>query len=269
MRVVLHKARGETPLRTIERFKATHPAYASLPACYAGRLDPMASGKLLVLLGDACKRKDRYQKLDKEYVVEVLLDVSSDTGDVLGIVERTAHETIMPPDLRRSLRILKGTHELPYPAFSSKTVHGKPLFLHALEGTLATIQIPRHSETVYRIDVTGVRTLSADELRARVDEALSLVPRTDEPSKALGADFRIEAVRASWEEALRAPRSYAVLTLTVACGSGTYMRTLAGRLGEVLSTKALALSITRTRIGRYLPFLRWWRDIDSTVIDGV
>ena len=83
----------------------------------------------------------------------------------------------------------------------------------------------------------------------RVTSLLALAPTSDEPSKALGADFRIDAVKKSWRQVFAHPRSYQVLSLTVSCGSGTYMRSLAARIGASLGTRALALSIRRTRIG--------------------
>ncbi len=86
--VVLDKKIGQTPLEALTLWKQAHPKYANMPATYAGRLDPLASGKLLVLLGEECKRKDTYTGLDKEYEVSILLDLATDTGDLLGIPNR-------------------------------------------------------------------------------------------------------------------------------------------------------------------------------------
>lgn len=261
--VILNKKRGETPLEALEKWRSEHPAFASLPASYAGRLDPMASGKLLVLLGDECKRQDAYTGLDKEYVIEVALDLATDTGDALGLpsyAEHTTHPT--KTALRNTLNAVTGTHTVPYPAFSSKTVDGKPLFMYALEGTLDTIRIPEHDETVYRIKLLTMESVSPSELRKRISENLTCVPRSDEPSKTLGADFRQDVIRAGWRALFdRMPeQSFSVLTLRVTCASGTYMRTLASRIAKELDTEAFALSIDRTKIGMYKklgPFSLW------------
>lgn len=248
-RVLLHKKVGETPLQALEVWRRTHPRYTQVPASYAGRLDPMASGALLVLLGDECKRQKDYTKLDKEYDVEVLLDVGSDTGDILGITTAREYETqVSPRALERILEKERGTHARQYPVYSSKTVAGKPLFLYALEGTLATIEVPAHEETIYHVQKRGSYQLSTSELLARITSLLALAPTSDEPSKALGADFRIHAVRNAWTSVLLTERSYTVLKLRVRCGSGTYMRSLAARIGKALGTDALALSIHRRRI---------------------
>ena len=49
----------------------------------------MASGKLLILIGDECKNQKKYFGLDKEYEFEVLFGVESDTGDVLGLISKS------------------------------------------------------------------------------------------------------------------------------------------------------------------------------------
>ena len=157
--------------------------------------------------------------------------------------------------LTRTLHQELGSHLRPYPIFSSKTVQGKPLFLHALEGTIASAQVPEHVERIYHIRHNEVCTLSCAELESRILKFLDLVPRTKEPSKMLGADFRVDAIRAQWESLFSnaAQMHFPVLRLRVVCASGTYMRSLAGRIGESLHTKALAFSIRRTKIGKYIP----------------
>jgi len=257
-RIIIEKNVGETPLAALTAWKRGNPAYAHIPASYAGRLDPMARGKLLILLGDECKKQKHYTNLDKEYEIEVLLDMGSDTGDVLGLPEYPRTETSVTQNiLRTTLRNERGVHRRSYPPFSSKTVNGKPLFLYALEGTIGDITIPEHDEQIYNISLQRIATISSDTLAASVREFLAKVPKSDEPSKQLGADFRVKEISECWEAILKdvGPRSFTVLSLRVTCGSGTYMRSLAGRIGEALGTRGLALSINRTKIGKYW---KWW-----------
>ncbi|TSC64556.1 MAG: tRNA pseudouridine55 synthase, partial [Parcubacteria group bacterium Gr01-1014_91] len=151
---------GETPLAAIRVWKIENQEYAHLPASYAGRLDPMASGKLLVLLGEECKRQHEYTNLDKEYNIEVLLDIGSDTGDVLGMSEYAERGTELDERaLAAALASERGAHMRAYPAFSSKTIDGKPLFLHALEGSLSYMKVPEHVECIYNIQHHGSYTI--------------------------------------------------------------------------------------------------------------
>lgn len=256
--VLLEKPLGKTPLEVVSAWKSFQGLPLSFPASYAGRLDPMASGKLLVLLGDECRRQKEYTGLDKEYEVEVLLGVGSDTGDVLGVPSLGDKRTLSTKEIKNALLKELGTHEHAYPVFSSKTVNGKPLFLYSLEGTLGTISVPTHKETLYRIKCLKKTELSNSKLKERVEQMLSLAPVSNEPSKLLGADFRIKTIRPLWENILMEEQEYVVLSLRVTCGSGTYMRSLAARIGESLGTKGLALSIRRTKIGTYSPLLGFW-----------
>ena len=91
--VILEKEVGETPLIALRKWKEQNPEYKDVIASYAGRLDPMASGKLLVLFGEECKKQKSYTNLDKEYEIEVLFDVGTDTGDALGLTEYSGKAT--------------------------------------------------------------------------------------------------------------------------------------------------------------------------------
>lgn len=263
--IVFHKKRGDTPLDLITVWKQQNPEYEHIPLSYAGRLDPMAEGRLLVLVGEECKRQRWYTKFDKEYEVEIVLDLGTDTLDVLGIPNYTTKNTVVTHEqIESALKKIIGTHIVPYPAFSSKTVAGKPLFVYALEGALDSIVIPEHKETIHDVSILSLETISNATLKERIEEALTKVPRSDESSKVLGADFRQEVIRPGWRTIMNAipEREFEVIKLRVVCGSGTYMRTLARRLAGELDTEAFALSINRTKIGSYIqfgPFKFWGR----------
>ena len=103
----------------------------------------MASGKLLVLIGDECKRQSEYHGLDKEYEFSVLFGISSDTADVLGRLRTLSLvPTVSSEQLAEVAEDLVGDIELPYPHFSSKTVEGKPLHTWTMEGRLEETKFP-------------------------------------------------------------------------------------------------------------------------------
>jgi tRNA U55 pseudouridine synthase TruB len=246
------KQLGETPLEALERLRRKEGIPLDVPLAYAGRLDPMATGKLLLLVGDECKEQERYHGLDKEYVFETLCGVHSDSGDVLGIV--TPGKGPDPDtDLAQVCRGLCGTITLPYPHFSSKTVHGKPLHTWTLENRLHEITIPTKESVVYALRHERTYSLTATALIERVSAMINSIPAVTDPKKALGADFRRHEVRGSWQELYYADteRSYLVHQFRCIASSGTYMRSLAEVIGTRLGCGALALSIERTRIGRY------------------
>lgn len=256
--VVLEKVVGETPLECTEAWRAVNPEYATTPLAYAGRLDPLASGKLLVLIGDECKRQTEYHNLDKRYQVDVVFGLGSDTGDVMGLLTSTdATPDVTPAELRTTLTTLTGDVALPYPVFSAKTVGGKPLHTWAMEGRLDEITIPTKRSTIYNIKLTSLTSLSATDLYEQALQKINSIPPVTESRKALGNDFRRTDIRTSWQDWLEAHKGqiFPVATITCTASSGTYMRTLANTIARQHHTLGLALSIHRTHIGRYSTFL--------------
>ena len=70
--IVLNKKEGETPLEAAESFRYLHKAYKDIKMTYAGRLDPIASGLLLILAGEEIKNKEKYLNLNTIRVFEIL-----------------------------------------------------------------------------------------------------------------------------------------------------------------------------------------------------
>jgi tRNA pseudouridine55 synthase len=257
--IVIDKRVGETPLQALDALRLRDPRFAAVKLAYAGRLDPMACGKLLVVVGEECKKHAAYLGFDKEYVIEVAFGVSSDTGDVLGIA--TACEPV-PIERRALLRAVKariGKSVMPFPIYSSKPVRGKPLFQWALEGKLDEIDVPIQESLIYDMHLDSLEAVSSEGLQKRIYESIESLPHVIEASKAEGKDFRRDEVRASWKRIFDERRQdpYMVAKIRVVCSSGTYMRTLAETLAQDLGTCGLALSIKRTKIGSYARFGLW------------
>lgn len=252
--IVLEKAVGETPLEVLESWRQTRPDLVNVPLAYAGRLDPMASGKLLVLIGEECKKQTEYHHLDKEYVVEILFGIHSDSGDVLGIVEETSVTTLSKEVVIETLKGFVGSIEFPYPVFSAKTVQGKPLHTWAVENRLDEITIPTRTSEIYQLSLTDFRTLTRSEVVEQSLKNIELIPKVTDPRKALGNDFRRPEVRNAWAkiESTGAPSdNFYIAEITCICSSGTYMRTLSELIAKKLNAKGLAFSIDRTIIGTF------------------
>ncbi|MSR78964.1 MAG: hypothetical protein EXS59_02350 [Candidatus Taylorbacteria bacterium] len=262
---IIKKKVGDTPLQALELFRATKPELKDVPMTYAGRLDPMASGKLLVLIGNECKRRKSYDGLDKEYEFEILFGFKSDTGDVLGMAETFGGNVLLSEDeLRRVARSFPGNFESPYPAFSSKTVEGKPLFHHAVENNLGDITIPMTKSRIYHIVFCGMREVTVWELIQNVVDKISLL-HVDESDTRVGSGFRKNEIVERWRtfQGIEEKR-FLIAKFRTVVTSGTYMRTLASQIADKLGTCGLAYSIHRTRIGHYISlskFFGFWKKI--------
>src|SRR5258708_6784437 len=102
--LLLHKKEGETPLEALENFRAKHKAYKNASMTYAGRLDPLVSGLLLILAGDATKEKEKYLGLSKEYKFSALFGFATDTYDILGKVVRQDLTIFKQKDLEKKIK---------------------------------------------------------------------------------------------------------------------------------------------------------------------
>ena len=235
--IILNKAVGQTPLEVLEAWRKDTPLARGVSLAYAGRLDPMAEGQLLVLIGEECKVQTNYHHLDKEYQITVGFGLQSDSGH-----------------LEDLLGNLIGEIHFPYPVFSAKTVAGKPLHTWAMEGRLNEITIPTRTSNLYAISLDDFGTIARTDLVEKAKSKIALLPTVTDPRKALGNDFRRPDVLASWDSLFNDGQPgdvFYTADLTVTCSSGTYMRTLAEIIAEKLGTTGLALKIVRTKIGHY------------------
>lgn len=249
---VLEKEVGQTPLQCLEAFRASTPELAGVPMAYAGRLDPLASGKLLILIGDECKNQKQYHALDKEYEFELLFGIASDTGDVMGLIEQCAVPPLTHTQITNVSKRMVGSIELSYPHYSSKTVHGTPLHTWTLQGKLDEIEIPRAATTIYDLSLCDLRTETLTDIYTHAQEKIESIPPVTDERKALGNDFRRPEIRARWKELVQKNDPDALYTIArfrCACSSGTYIRSLAPHMAHTLGTCGLAFSIHRTKIG--------------------
>lgn len=239
----LYKPLGATPLETTTSWKHAHHVANEISVGYAGRLDPMAEGVLLVLVGHENTKRKQYERLPKIYDVDILLGITTDTYDTLGIVQRINKTTIQQNNLEETLQAFVGTFEQPYPPYSSARVNGKPLFYWAREGKLEEVSIPTKSITIDYITLNSLTEISGERILTEATRRTTLVH----------GEFRQAETRATWEKTM-VPHSqfvFSLLHLTVSCSSGTYMRSIAHELGKKIGTGAIAYRIVRTAVGPY------------------
>ncbi len=232
------KYAGETLSVFLERVRGEYEIPAGVPMTYAGRLDPMASGEMLVLVGDTCKEKDAYLGRSKQYVVGVLLGVQTDTADMLGLVGGISFVEKEIADIQAAVQKIEAITKLPYPAYSSKTVGGVPLWVSAREGKeMETIEKDVALSDVALIDIQKKKLVDC------IDEKIAVIQNVQ-------GDFRQKEIIASWkkikDEYLDTEVQIVQVQLTAT--SGAYMRSLAEKIGELLGVPALAYGIERTKI---------------------
>ncbi len=240
----LYKRIGETPLERLDRLQIEKPEYKNIPLTYAGRLDPMAEGVLLVLVGEECKEKDKYLDLDKVYEGEIVWGFETDTYDVLGKITGTSQKFPNAEEIKKAIENLKGKHQQKYPPYSSKPVQGKPLFQWAREGKLSEIsEMPTQEIEIYNAEFLNQSEIASQDLLENISNKISKV----------NGDFRQLEIINGRNNIFGdpTPKKYMVTRFKISCSSGTYIRSLVNDLGNSLGSKAILYSLIRTSVGDF------------------
>ncbi|MEI7578518.1 MAG: hypothetical protein WCJ58_00595 [bacterium] len=243
----LDKSLGQTPLEALEQFRTKHSDLQGVKLAYAGRLDPMATGLLLILSGATCQERDKFQNLEKHYLFTVLLGFSTDSYDLLGKLTYFTAKNIpnnIEQLVRSAITDFPSEWSMPYPPYSAKTIAGIPLYRYAREEKLAQIVIPTKAVQIKNLQLINITEIKSKNLLIEIKNRLALVH----------GDFRQKEIKDIWQEQLNQfdkNQSFILLNLEVTCSSGTYVRSLVQELGKMIQIPAVTFAIRRTCVGEY------------------
>ncbi len=194
--LMLDKAPGASSNAALQQAKRL---YQAAKAGHAGTLDPLATGLLPVLFGEATKFSSDLLEADKSYAAEITLGVSTASADAEGEVISSRAVHVTRKQLTAALSNFAGVIQQTPPIYSALKHQGKPLYAYARAG----VEIAR-------------------------------APR----------QVTIHALALQWFEGER-------LALSVTCSKGTYIRSIAHDLGELLGCGAHLAALRRTAVGRF------------------
>lgn len=112
---------------------------------HAGTLDPLATGLLIILVGDYCKRASEYSKLDKTYEVGLKLGQTSTTDDAEGEITDISNQKPSLDDVRGAIESFIGEIDQTPPIFSAIKVDGQRAYKLARAGQTPEIKARRVS----------------------------------------------------------------------------------------------------------------------------
>ena len=127
--------------------------------------------------------------------------------------------------------------------YSSRTVKGKPLWLSAREGE--NVEIPEREVNIKSLKLIKIRKIKKEKLLQNIEKRIMKV----------GGDFRQKEIVKIWQKNLKdkkCPDVLYIASFKTKCSSGTYVRSIANSLGDMLSMGAIAYSIKRTKVGKYV-----------------
>ena len=110
---------------------------------HGGTLDPMATGLLVLGVGDGCRKLQQYLSGPKAYVARAQLGAETDTQDAEGTETRTApHDHVTLSELERAASGLTGDIMQRPPIYSALRKDGKRLYDLARAGEIKPEEEP-------------------------------------------------------------------------------------------------------------------------------
>ena len=207
--LLIDKPRG---LSSFDVIRALRRATGIKKMGHTGTLDPMATGLLVICLGEATKLVPYLTADDKEYEAEVTFGVTTNTYDAEGDVTHRAPveqlSMLQRVEVADALSTFLGRQSQRPPAFSAVRVDGQRLYEKARRGE--AVEAPLRQVTFHQLELTNWRAIES--------ETGDIFPRAE---------------------------------VQVRCSKGTYIRSLASDLGEKLECGAHLTALRRTQAGRF------------------
>ncbi|WP_306606593.1 tRNA pseudouridine(55) synthase TruB [Azonexus sp.] len=129
--LLLDKSFGMTSNDALQKARRL---FSAAKGGHTGTLDPMATGLLPLCFGEATKFSADLLDADKTYEAELLLGVTTDSGDADGVVTATAAVNVVESDILRVLPHFTGPIMQVPPMHSALKRDGRPLYELARQG---------------------------------------------------------------------------------------------------------------------------------------
>lgn len=216
---------------------------------HAGTLDPLAEGVLLVLTDTDTKKQSQFMFLEKEYKAKIALGVTSPTYDLEGPLESVVPleviSTIYQEVIEKELVKFVGNISQTVPPYSAVKVSGTPLYrLTRKNSDNVTACLPVKRVFIKNIVTTGFKLYALNDLLSDTAFATSHARRQISTTNSKLPDSQLQNI--SWQN-LQVP----VVSCTITCSKGTYIRSLAHDLGQNLKTGGVLVELVRSKVGNY------------------
>jgi tRNA pseudouridine55 synthase len=235
--LLLDKPLGLSSNAALQRAKRL---FGAGKAGHAGTLDPLASGLLLLLFGEATKFAGPLLDADKEYVAKLKLGEKTATGDAEGeILERLPVHTD-EARIETVLRGFRGAIDQIPPMYSALKQGGVPLYGLARQGKTVERQ-------ARRVRIFELRTIRFEppflELQVRCSKGTYIRTLAEDIGAALGTVAHLAALRRT--------------------ASGGF------RIEDAVSLDALERADEKTRDARLLPLTVLLTGLPRAELDAV
>jgi tRNA pseudouridine55 synthase len=203
---------------------------------HTGTLDPLATGVLLLVVGKATRLAKFLSASDKSYDAVVRLGFATDTADALGRPLAPVHAGPMPSrtEIDAAVEAFRGTFMQQPPAFSAKKIDGQRSYKLA--------RAARDARHLARTLGRGRESIASSAIGDPQDpQGTSTQEMKMTPDPCQVTSYAVSIVSVDGD----------LVTLSVDCSAGFYIRSLAHDLGERLGIGAHLTALRRTRTGAF------------------
>ncbi|MDY0003208.1 MAG: tRNA pseudouridine(55) synthase TruB [Polyangia bacterium] len=228
---------------------------------HTGTLDPLATGLLPILVGEATRLSAWVSDSDKEYLATAHLGVTTDTLDADGatLVTRPlpTGEALEPSRIEALLEGFVGPQTQRVPRYSAVKVQGRALHARARAGE-SPLDVPPRQITIYALELTS---LDPPRLTLRVHCSKGTYVRqlVSDLGESIGCGAHLVALRRTRVGSLDVEDATPLSTIEAAPDSARgKLITVADWLGGVMpSVTCDHDAAARTRQGQRLPWSRF------------
>jgi len=147
--IIVNKPKGYTSrdiVNMVGRFLGTSKVG------HCGTLDPVATGVLVIGVGDGLKILEFMNNDTKEYVAKVKLGIKTDTLDITGkVIEEVKDYKLDKDKLKEVVDSFKKSYLQEVPLYSSVKVSGVRLYKYAREGK--EVELPKREVVIHEIEL--------------------------------------------------------------------------------------------------------------------
>jgi tRNA pseudouridine55 synthase len=195
--LVLDKAISQGSTQAVAKLKYLFNAQK---AGHGGTLDPMATGLLPILFGEATKFANDLLGADKTYEATVLLGITTDSADAEGHITAQHVVQCTAEQIEAACQQFRGDIDQVPPMYSALKRDGKPLYEYAREGI--EFELESRKITVYEMTVLAVRLPEVD-LRIHCSKGTYIRSIARDLGDALGCGGHLIALRRTQAGPLR------------------------------------------------------------------
>lgn len=202
--LLVDKPRGLTSNAALQVVKRL---YRARKAGHAGTLDPLATGLLPILFGEATKFAFLLLDAEKTYLARVVLGSTTTTGDAEGAIVERRPVRVAAQDVDQVLARFRGEIDQVPPMYSALKHEGRPLYKFARAGQHLERKPRRvRIEALERVDMNG----EVLDIQVRCSKGTYIRTLAEDIGAALGSGAHLGALRRVATAAWRIEQAFAL-----------------------------------------------------------